>query len=803
MTNQDMSDFSMLDLFRMELETQAVLLNENLLLLEHQPQSPKELETLMRAAHSIKGAARIVEVEAAVKIAHIMEDCFVAAQAGTITLGADEIDILLGGVDFFLQISQVHESQLDNWLAERDRQVEMLLNAIATILAPEVVGAGLSAVAPTLEPEEIQEIIASAVPPTPEADIENLDQRPTVEDETALTVVTQAQDIPTVVEEAIPLLDRERATTPVPSTIQTSSGIDRVVRVSAHNLNRLMGLAGESLVESNWLHPFADSLLKLKKRQRELSNILAKLRESWTNEHHHQLIEDYLYEAQHKERECREILSTQLEELELFSRRFANLSDSLYREVIASHMRPFLDGVKGFPRMVRDLARKLGKQVKLDIIGESTQVDRDILEKLEAPITHILRNAIDHGIELPAERLALGKPEKGTVRLEATHRAGMLSITIADDGRGIDLEHLRQKVISKQLVTPEMAAQLTEQELMEFIFLPGFSTANAVTEFSGRGVGLDVAQSMVQEVGGTLRAISMSGKGMSFHFQLPLTLSVIRALLVEISGEPYAFSLTRIDRILMIPRDEISVVENRQYFTLNEHNIGIVAAYQVLELKEYAIKADALPVVVISDHLNRYGLVVERFLGECNLVVRPLDARLGKVPDISAAALLEDGSPVLIVDVADLVRSIDNLLNKGKLRRVKQDTNRTQGQKQKRILVVDDSITVREMERKLLENHGYDVEVAVNGMEGWNAIRTNYYDLVISDIDMPRMNGIELVSQIKNHTKFQSLPVIIVSYKDREEDRIRGLETGADYYLTKSSFHDDTLLNAVVDLIGH
>lgn len=296
--------------------------------------------------------------------------------------------------------------------------------------------------------------------------------------------------------------------------------------------------------------------------------MLEKLQESLNDAPLNERSEDDLSSSRKKANECRHVLSERLNELELFARRSANLSDRLYREVIASNMRPFADGVQAFPRMVRDLGRQLGKQVKFEVLGKSTQVDRDILDKLEAPLTHILRNAIDHGIEVPEERLAVGKLAEGTVFLEAAHRGGMLSITVSDDGRGVELEGLRQKVVNKGLVSADMATQLTESELMEFLFLPGFSTAGKVTEVSGRGVGLDIVQSMVQEVGGILRATSNPGKGMSFHLQLPLTLSVIRTLLVEVSGEPYAFPLTRIDRILMVKGSDIAIAQNRQYFPL-------------------------------------------------------------------------------------------------------------------------------------------------------------------------------------------------------------------------------------------
>lgn len=377
----------------------------------------------------------------------------------------------------------------------------------------------------------------------------------------------------------------------------------------------------------------------------------------------------------------------------------------------------------------------------------------------------------------------------------------MLSINVSDDGSGIDLSYLRQRVLEKQLVTAEMAQQLTEAELIEFIFLPGFSTTNQVTELSGRGVGLNIAKTMVEEVGGNIQAVSKFGKGMNFHFQLPLTLSVIRTLLVEISGEPYAFPLTRIDHAIRVNVADISYAENKQYFTLNGHNIGLVRADQVLELPPSKFSADTFSIVIVSDQLNRYGLVVDQFLGEKNLVIRPIDHRLGKVQDISAAALLEDGSPVLILDVLDLIRSVDKILTTSYLAQANYEPEVIWMQLAKKILVVDDSITVRETEKKLLQNHGYQVDSAIDGMEAWNMILTGKYDLIISDVDMPRMNGIKLVHQVKNHPLFKGTPVIIVSYKDREEDRIQGLEAGADYYLTKGSFRDDTLIKAVRDLM--
>ena len=325
-----------------------------------------------------------------------------------------------------------------------------------------------------------------------------------------------------------------------------------------------------------------------------------------------------------------------------------------------------------------------------------------------------------------------------------------------------------------------------------------------MTEISGRGVGLDVVQSMARAVGGSVRVNTQPGMQTVFTLQLPITMSVIRALLVDIGGEPYAYPLTRIDRILTCRQADIRTVEGRQYVDRDGVAIGLVMASQVLDLNRPPVpKADdALSVVVISDRGHQFGMIVDAFLGERDLEVRPLDPRLGKVPDISSASLLENGHPVLIVDVDDLVRSIDGLLTGRRLSRVEFARVSERARRRKRILVVDDSITVREVERQLLQERGFDVDVAVDGMDGWNAIRSGQYDLVVSDIDMPRLDGIGLVSLLKSDPERRGIPVVIVSYKDREEDRLRGLEAGANRYLTKSSFHDETFLHTIMDLIG-
>jgi two-component system sensor histidine kinase and response regulator WspE len=706
-------------------------------------------------------------VNAAVKVAHAMEDCFVAAQRGEVTLRQAHIDSLLVGVDLITRITRTADPDLASWDEGKSAEIDAFLEQLKAAMAGTP-------------------IAASAAPP------EAITPPPPTTREVTPIVVSSAPVAPPPPENA----------PPSPSASTTAARTEsRVLRVTAENLNRLLGLAAESLVESRWLRPFGSSVARLKRLHHDLTISLDQLREQLGAAGAADDVNDSLASARQNLARCRDYLATRLGEFDAFDRRSTNLAHRLYGEALAVRMRPFADGVGGFPRMVRDVARQLGKEVRLEILGESTQVDRDILDKLEAPLGHLLRNAVDHGLECPASRLAAGKPAMGTIRLEARHSAGVLLVVVSDDGRGLDPETIREAVVRKKLVSAETAPRLSEAELLEFLFLPGFTLKEEVTDISGRGVGLDAVQAMVKGVRGAVRVSSMPGKGMRFQLQLPLTLSVLRALFVDIAGEPYAIPLGFIARTMRLPETAIASTESKQHFEFDGRRVGLVTAHQVLGLAG-APKGEELAVVVLGDGEHRYGVVVDAFLGERELVVQPLDPRLGKVKDIAAGALMEDGSPVLIIDVDDLVRSVEKISASGQLGTVRAQAQAEDAGTRRRVLVVDDSLTVRELERKLLESRGYAVEIAVDGMDGWNAVRTGAFDLVISDVDMPRLDGIELTRLIKRDARLRDLPVMIVSYKDREEDRRRGLEAGADYYLTKGSFHDETMLRAVDELIG-
>ncbi|MCI0702569.1 MAG: hybrid sensor histidine kinase/response regulator [Planctomycetia bacterium] len=940
-------DASMFELFRAEVKAHADTLSAGLLAAEADP-NPSRLEPLMRAAHSIKGAARIMGIDTAVQLAHAMEDAIVSAQQGQIRLKPTDIDTLLKGADILASLADISQDTVEAWVsahAPRVTELEPLLLALAgkptvapavsTPLIVETVSPNGPVVAfdptgfPTLPPfapveipaepfelpavhtmlnlfreetrghlyaitnalsalvndptatepiiESFKQIRGAArlVKCSPIADaaaalsdfVSTVRERKsefsplaldwlrlgvftlagslTTTDETfpmwlssateQLTHITEAMtgaakevkgselapipnratesplavptasvpDLPPSFRKELPAPSTSVSVAIAPSTtpaLAQGSVAEPVVRVTAQSLNRLMGLAGESLVQARWLPSFSTALLKLKKQHDRLAVLLDTAYHAAVGGVGGDYLGSLIVDARRQWAACRLELNEKTTDFDDHAARAEDLNARLYREVIASRMRPFGDGVHGLPRLVRDMARSLGKEARLVVAGENTEVDRDILEKLESPLSHLVRNSLDHGLESPDVRTVAGKPTMGVITVEARHRAGVLQVSVSDDGSGVNLARLRQKIVDRGLNTGEMVARMSDAELLEFLFLPGFSTATTVTEFSGRGVGLDVVQDTVRKVGGSVRVTTVAGRGTTFHLQLPLTLSVIRAVVVNVGGEPYAFPHTRIDRLLRVPRREVRSLEHRQFVSVDGQNVGLVMAGQLLDVPAPTPEGAELPVVLFSDISGAYGLVVDSFRGEQDLVVRPLDSRLGKVPNLSAAAILDDGSPVLIVDVEDLIRSMDQFIQTGVLARC--EAKPAGPVHKKRVLVVDDSITVREVERQLLLHRGYEVTVAVDGMDGWNKVRADRFDLMVSDVDMPRMTGLQLVQAVRGDDRLKDLPVIIVSYKEREEDRLRGLEVGANSYLTKSSFHDNRFIEAVMDLIG-
>tara|TARA_B100001059_G_scaffold115631_3_gene115940 strand:- start:5488 stop:7701 length:2214 start_codon:yes stop_codon:yes gene_type:complete len=725
----DLSGFSMFDLFREESRTHGAAISRGLVELESTPGDEELIASLMRAAHSLKGAARIVGLDLAVGVAHAMEDAMVAVQKGERVITATRIDQLLAAADLLAQLTELEESGIDDW-------------TMANVAAADSIATDL---------------------------------RNAVTDSAIEGAAKSAESIP----EDAP-----------PSTQQADDGS---VRVTSSRLDQIMRLAGESLIASRRFQSVRNQMIQIRRRHGQMQSRLreARIQDGETSE---VTLESARKEAARTELE----LAEHQDQLEVFLGRLEVVADSLYNEVLGSRMRPFDEGIAMFPRLVRDLSRSLGKKATLNIEGADVPVDRDVLRELEAPLTHMLRNCVDHGIETIEDRRAVGKDEVARIELSAMHRSGRLEVHVRDDGRGIDPENIRGKVIERDLASHDVAMALTNRELYEFLFLPGFSTAQSVTDVSGRGVGLDVVQTMIQDLSGGVRIDSTPGEGTTFKLTLPLTRSVVRALIADIGSESYAFPLTHINQIVKAEQPDLVEIDSRPAIRIEDQTVELLDSGSILELDPIRIEKDVHAIIAGTEE-ERFAFHVDGFIGEEELLVRPIDPRLGRVPHVASSAFLENGEPVLLLDVEDLIRTARRAVAEGAFESaVSNQPGRDDGP---RVLVVDDSITVREAQRSILTRNGFAVDVAVDGLEGWERLQRGDYDLLITDVDMPGMNGIEFVRTLRAHARYRELPVAIVSYKDDDQQRQEGLDAGGTVYLSKHVINDDQFIETIRSLI--
>lgn len=386
------------------------------------------------------------------------------------------------------------------------------------------------------------------------------------------------------------------------------------VRVLADNLNRLLGLTGEIKIQAKFTKPFRGYLLAAKQTLREIARAESKLEIAVDSVDAALPLTGEMEALREAIEHLEWSLNIMIDKFDGFSRNIERLSESLGNRVVESKMRPIADGLHGIPRMVRELSKDSGKKIKLEITGDDTMIDRDILDKIEAPLSHLISNSVDHGIETPEERIAAGKPETGKITFEAGHRAGFLTIMVSDDGRGIDTAQIKKKVVEKGYVTADMAESLSKSELLDFLFLPGFTTKGDVTKLSGRGVGLDIVMSLIHQVGGKAKIDSEPGSGSRFTLQLPVTLSVIRALLLKVNRELYALPISRVETLFCIKPEEIHSVEDRQYLEAEGENIGIIDFARLMNLPGEGEQSEFINLAVIGDRTTKYAIAVDAFL---------------------------------------------------------------------------------------------------------------------------------------------------------------------------------------------
>ncbi len=724
-----------------------------------------DLREVTRIAHSLKGAARAVGQTQIETLAHSMEDIFERAQAGRLALEPAVCDALYDGLDLMQLISS--SGTLD------EETVSGAVQGMRALL--DGAGPGKAA-SPAVKP---------AAPPVPRAE----DEPPGARATATLTRVS-AED---------------------------------TVRVSLNKVDQLMGQTSELLL----------ARMHSEQRQRDMQALLQEYRR-WRRQWR-QARSAYIRttrrirDAQYAEGgalvaagEGGADLYTLLEFLDATQQYIAGagrhmleisrllardnlhlttLVDHLQSNIASVRMLPFETILGGFQRMVRDLARETGKEVNLLIEGAEIELDKHVLEMLKDPLMHILRNAVDHGIELPAIRETNGKLSSGTITLGVAARGNDIEVTVADDGGGIDPAVVQRRALEAGLIHEVDVAMLTDDAITALIFEPGFSTAKEVTAVSGRGVGLDVVRQRVEALRGRLWVENRPGKGTTFHLIVPVSLSRIRCLLARVGSEQYAIPLTTVTRIINVDPEDVFQVENRPMIRLEGRPMPLVHLAAVLDRPEPPAPLTAQsPVLILHSTEQRHvAFVIDDLVSEEELVLKKLGDELAQVRNVAGAAILGTGEVIIVLQSSDLVKSARR--TRGALQTAAEPDAQPQAPAVPRILIVDDSLTTRTLEKNILEAAGFRVMTATTGEEALRALREQEFDVVVSDVEMPNMTGFELTRRIKADARWRALPVILVTSLDSSQDRERGLEAGADAYLVKSRFDQDELLQVIQQMV--
>ncbi len=501
-----------------------------------------------------------------------------------------------------------------------------------------------------------------------------------------------------------------------------------------------------------------------------------------------------------------EELEHRLEELtaaaEQNRRSVGAMVDGLLDEMKKVVMQPFSTLLDPFPRMVRELARELGKEVELSIYGREIEIDRRILQEMKDPLIHLIRNGVDHGIELPAERTRQGKPPRGALTIGISPKTGnSIELLVSDDGAGIDVASVKAVAGKARLAPAAEIDALPEAEARLLIFRSGISTSPIITDVSGRGLGLAIVREKVEKLASTIAVESAPGRGTTFRIVLPLTLARFHGVVVRVEESLFVLPSSHVERVLRVKRAAVKTVENRATIALGGETISLVELHRALGL---AVKAgtperpDTLPVIVAAAG-RRIAFAVDEILREEEVLVKSLGRQLRRVRNVAGASLLGDGRLALILNVPDLIQSALQAGGPGPA--AVPETAPARGERRKTVLVAEDSITSRALLKNILEAAGYAVETGVDGVDALTRLRSGSFDLVVSDVDMPRLNGFGLTAKIRADKRLANLPVVLVTALDSRADREQGIDAGANAYIVKSSFDQGNLLEVIQRLL--
>lgn len=484
---------------------------------------------------------------------------------------------------------------------------------------------------------------------------------------------------------------------------------------------------------------------------------------------------------------------------ERFARDLASVTDMMRQELQRTLILPCSMLTEGIPAMVQDIAEASGKKVRLKITGDELQADKRVLDELRSPLQHLIRNAIDHGLETPVQRQERGKAPAGGLDVTFSQEvADKFELRIRDDGRGMDTASLKESALARRLVDAEQLETLSDEQVYRLAFTSGFSTSEMITDLSGRGLGLAIVQEKVERLGGDVKIETRAGEGTTFVLCLPTTMATYRALLVKAAEWLLAIPAQVVDRVLRLPVQDLRTVENRLSLSLDGQVLPLWRLTEVLELPGNASLAAErwAQLIVLNVGDTPFVLLVDDVLGDQEITVKPLGRQLKRVRNVMGATLLGDGQIVPLLHPQDLFKSACRTEG-APLRSAETDSP----ERKPSILVVEDSVTSRGLLKAILESAGYEVATATDGMEGWSLLKQSQFDLLVSDIEMPRMDGFALTERIRNHRNFRDLPIVLVTALQSPEDRERGLEAGANAYIVKSGFDQSNLLDVIRRLI--
>ncbi len=785
----DATRLGLLGQFREEVDTHLLRLSQGVVVLEQSPHDTQVLKDVFRAAHTIKGAAKMMGFADISRITHEMESVLAAMRDGDLVLTPDITDVLIEAIDAVeaLTRTQVHPDGGSTVTAGEQDDLVVRLHAL---VPPGADGTPAPASLPAPPQGE----------PTPGKNGH----------ENGHTSADPGMEL-----------------TPTPATAgggSTGGFLEDTVRVQVQKLDTLMNLSGEMVISKMQNEAIGERLQAILEMSRTMGRTLGALNESisrgWDTLSQQDL-ESVMSRLQEMDQDLDQITTTTLRDFQAYASHVNNVADELEDTVLSVRMLPVESLFNAFPRAVRDMARDNGKQVELVTQGGDTELDKKILEALYEPLVHLLRNAVDHGIESPAQRAAAGKAPAGRVGIRAFQQGGQVGIEVSDDGAGIDPQIVRRTAVQKGFLTQAAADKLNDDEVLQWIYQPGFTTAHIITDVSGRGVGMDIVKSTLEHLNGTVQISSVAGRGTIVSLKVPLTLATTQGLLVRVANQIFVLPSHTLEMMDYISADDLFTLEGREVVRLRERTMPLVRLEELLDLQRVSpvhtqmdssggnsewssgiSLANKLPGIVVGESDRQMCFLVDELIDERVIVVKSLGPLLASVPTQVGATMLGNGQIVIILDVPSLIGEARARSNQGLLSRAWRTTAPLHLH---RILVVDDSITTRELEKSILENAGYLVEIAMDGHEALGRLEKDpgRFDMMIADIEMPHMDGLELTQRVKHHTddRLRQLPVIIVSSLASDAYKRRGLEVGAQAYITKGQFEQSRLLETIELLI--